>query len=227
MPQPQPATDARPGDSEELASRVALLELCTDMWGPCHQETFAAAHQLGIAFWEAGHGERAIGLLDQALDGLTSTLGREHPLRLGMLSTLGEILFDQRHLDQAGAVQREVLACCVERSGANHPTSLEAKGTLAAILFELGDAEEAGRLEQEAFEAAQQHLDKTHPVACVLAWNRAMSYEGSGDPDAARRLIVDQLVWLLAEDPEGLEDDARVIRAMLAERLDWNAPRAC
>jgi Tetratricopeptide repeat len=166
-------------------------------------------------------------LLDQALDYLTSTFGEEHPMRVDVLSTLGEIMFEQRHLEQAGMILREVLDCCVRRSGANHASSLAAKGSLAAALFDLGHEEEAGSLEREAFESAQAHLGKTHPLTCVLAWNRTLMHERRRDLDSAREVIINELVWLLAEDPSGLEADQNTIRTMLAERLNWDGARAC
>jgi hypothetical protein len=65
--------------------------------------------------------------LDQALDFAASSLGREHSLRVDLLSTLGEILFEQRHLEQAEAIQREVLEYRIRNSGSNHSSSLKAK----------------------------------------------------------------------------------------------------
>jgi hypothetical protein len=109
----------------------------------------------------------------------------------------------------------------------DHPCTLSAKGDLAAVLFELGHEEEAALMEREAFESARIHLGKTHSVTCVLAWNRALSYESCGEADSARRVFADELAWLLAEDPTDLEIDQNVVRAMLAERFDWDAARAC
>jgi hypothetical protein len=121
----------------------------------------------------------------------------------------------------------QVLHCLTLHRGAHHPCTLSAKGDLAAVLFELGHDEEASLLEREAFENARTHLGKTHSVTCVLAWNRALSYESCGDPDAARRVFADELAWLLAEDPSDLETDQNIVRAMLAERFDWDVARAC
>jgi hypothetical protein len=39
--------------------------------------------------------------------------------------------------------------------------------------------------------------------------------------------FADELAWLLAEDPSDLETDQNIVRAMLAERFDWDAARAC
>jgi hypothetical protein len=148
-------------------------------------------------------------------------------MRGDLLSTLGEIMFEQDHVKQAGVVRREVLESRVRHRGANHADTLAAKGDLAAVLFVLGEEEEAARLEHEACESARAHLGKNHPVACVLAWNRALSYERCGDFDSAQKVIVKELVWLLAEDPARLEPDQSTLRTMLAERLNWDSARAC
>ena len=177
--------------------------------------------------WCAGEIGQAIGLLGHVLDRLTSSLGREHPMRVDVLRTLGKIMLEQRQLEQAGVIHREVLECCVRHAGANHPNSLAAKGDLAAVLFELGEDEEADRLEQEAFESARTHHGKTHPVTCVLAWNRVLSYECCGDLASARSVVVSELVWLLAQDPSCLEPVQNTVRTMLVERLNWDAAGAC
>jgi tetratricopeptide (TPR) repeat protein len=220
-------SDVHLGESGEIRTLVAMLDSYTDRFGPYHPDTLAVVRNLAISFWRAGDIDKAVSLLDQALDYLTSTYGDEHPMRVDVLSTLGEIMFEQRHLEQAGVILREVLDCCVRRSGENHASSLAAKGSLAAALLDLGEEEEADSLEREAFETAQVHLGKTHPVTCVLAWNRTLMYERRRDLDSAREVIVNELVWLLAEDPSRLEMDQNTIRTMLAERFNWDAARAC
>ena len=109
----------------------------------------------------------------------------------------------------------------------NHPRSIEAKSDLAAVLFEIGKQDEAERLDHQAYEMARQYLGKTHFLTTVLAWNRAIKYECSGDMEAAKNIIVNELTWLLTEDPSGLDSDQAEIRAMLADRLDWDSARSC
>jgi len=224
---PDTAPECRLGDSDELEGYVATLRFCEEQLGSSHPHTLTAANRLGIAFWQAGYSDRAIGLLDQALDRAAAALGSDHPLRVDLLGTLGEILFEQRQLHQAQAIQREVLANRIRHSGENHPASLEAKGDLAAMLYELGQIEEAGQNEQEAFEGARAHLGSAHTVTTVLAWNRAMSCERLGDVDSARRIIVNELVWLLSAEPSRLEPDQCAIRTLLEERLNWAAAPVC
>jgi tetratricopeptide (TPR) repeat protein len=214
------------GDPVEIQGLLAALDSHTSSFGADHPQTLAAVNNLALAFWRAGDIDGAIGLLDQALD-RTSHRGLQHPIQIDLLSTLGEIMLEERHLEQAGVIHREVLECRVRHAGANHPKSLEAKAGLAAVLFELGHDEEATLLEKEAFESARAHLGKAHPVTCVLAWNRALSHERRGELDSARSIIVSELVWLLAEDESLLQADQKTIQTMLSQRLQWMAASAC
>jgi tetratricopeptide (TPR) repeat protein len=217
----------RLGDSDDLERHVTVLRSCTEQWGPCHPQTLAAVQQLAVAFWLAGYTDQAVALLEEALDLLAATTGRESALRIDLLGSLTEILFEQRRLEQAQILQREVLEYRVQHSGPNDASSLEAKGDLAAVLYELGQEREASRLEQEAFEGARTHLGKTHPVTSVLAWNRAVNGERRGDVESAQRIIRSELAWLLAEEPSHLEGDQRAIRDLLERRLNWAGATRC
>ncbi len=148
-------------------------------------------------------------------------------MRVDILSTLAEIMFELRDLERARAIHREILERRVRHSGANHPSTLAAKADLSAVLFELAQDVEAASLERDAFESARTHLGKTHSVTCVLAWNRALNHERRGDLDSANKLFTDNLTWLLAEDPSDLETDQNIVRAMLAERFSWDTAKAC
>ncbi len=213
--------------SPDVVGLLDALDEHTCLLGADHPRTLSVAHQLAIAMWCAGDSEGAVGLLEQILERATSVLGDEHALRIEVLTSLAEVLFEQRQLEKSGAIHREVLKHRVRNMGDNHPDSLAAKSDLAAVLFELGQDEEAAGMEREAFESARAHLGKTHAVTCVLAWNRALNYERRGDSDLARRVLTEELAWLLAEDPSGLEIDQNIVRDMLAERLNWDNARAC
>ena len=140
---------------------------------------------------------------------------------------LASAMRDAGDVEGGIALLQQAIDRATSSLGANHPDSLAAKGDMAALLFELGLEEEASSLEREAFESARMHLGKGHTVTSVLAWNRALSYERRGDLDSARRLFADELAWLLAEDPAGLETDQNIVRAMLVERFNWDAAKAC
>jgi tetratricopeptide (TPR) repeat protein len=213
--------------SGDVLTLLDTLESHTDLFGPHHPLTLDAVHRLAMALWATGDIGGAAGLLEEVLDRATSHLGIEHPLRVEILASLGEMMFEQHRLEQAGEIHRELLESRIRHAGANHPSALAAKGDLAAVLFELGHEEEAAGLEREASESALAHLGKCHSVTCVLAWNRALNYERRGDPDSAKRIFTEELVWLLAEDPSRLEQDQNIVRSMLAERFNWDSAKAC
>jgi hypothetical protein len=213
-------------EKSDMPELLSSLELRTDQFGPNDPRTLAAVNKVAIAFWCTGDVDAAICLLDQALERI-GAFGLQQPIRTVLLATLGEIMFDQKHLEQACLIHREVFECCVQQAGADHPMSLAAKGDLATVLFELGQNDEAAWLEREAFESARTHLGTNHPVTSVLAWHRALNYERCGDSVSSRNVIINELAWLLAKDPVGLGDDQKAIRALLAERLNWDAASRC
>jgi tetratricopeptide (TPR) repeat protein len=221
------STDRGAEEPAVIENLMAALSSSTAQLGAFHSRTVAAANRLAVAFWRAGDINQAVDLLDQALDALALSSQSEHPVRTDVLCTLGEIMLEQAQWEQASRIYREVLEYCVRRSGGNHASSLAAKGDLAFVLFELGAEREADQLEREAFENARIHLGKTRPVSCVLAWNRAVRRENGGDVDSARTIFVNELLWLLAENDDKLAADQKTIRAMLAKRLNWDAPRVC
>jgi hypothetical protein len=161
------------------------------------------------------------------LDSCTDLHGANHPETLRIAHQLGLALWRVGDLDAAAGLLHQAMDRFNSTMGVNHPKSLAAKGDLAAVLFDLGRDVEAGLLEREAFESAQAHLGKSHSVTNVLAWNRALNYERSGDLDSARIVFTQELSWLLVEDPSGLETDQNAIRGMLADRLNWDGAKAC
>jgi len=167
--------------------------------------------------------ESVVALLD-ALDSHTGLFGPDDPRSLRVVHKLAIALWSAGDLDQAVSLLDQALDRLTSSLGPDHPNSLAAKGDLAAVLFEIGQDEKAGPLEREAFESARAKLGKAHSVTCVLAWNRALNYERRGDLDSARKVFVDELLWLLAEDPACLEEDQNIVRSMLAERLFLDGP---
>jgi tetratricopeptide (TPR) repeat protein len=225
-------------DAEEsIPDLFDALSQTTSQLGAFHPQTLDVVNRLAIAFWEIGDVPQAIGLLEQAIEANACSGPEAHsehvvrvkddPVCSRLRCTLAEIMVEQARWDRAAALYREVLEACIRRFGSNHASSLAAKGDLALVLFELGQADAASKLEREASETARKHLGKTHPVTCVLAWNRAARLENSGDGNAARTILVDDLVWLLTEEDANLETDHHTIKAMLAKRWEWQSAPVC
>jgi tetratricopeptide (TPR) repeat protein len=205
---------------------VAALESSSAQLGPYDPRTITVANRLAIAFWHAGGIDQAINLLDQALDRLAVS-GSEHPIRADVLCTLGEILIEHEQWERAGAVMGEVLDLCIRRFGESHPSSIAAMGDLSSVLFESGNLVEATRLQSEAVAYARVHLGKEHPVSSVLEWNRVRRSDDLADAETAKRILIDDLLWLLSADEMALDEDQQTIREMVAERLNWNTAGRC
>lgn len=162
-----------------------------------------------------------------ALESNTDLFGPHHARTLEVAHRLAVALWRVEDMEGAATLLSQALYCLTSMFGANHATTLTAKGDLSAILYQLGHHGQAEALEQEALEGARTHLGKTHPVTCVLAWNRSLNYKRHGNFEAERETITNDLTWLLARDSSELEDEQRLIRTMLAERLNWDNPKMC
>ena len=125
-------------DPFAIGDLLAALQASSARLGPYDPDTINVANKLAIALWGAGRNEQALILLDQALDGLTST-GSEHPIRGDILCKLSEILIEQGEWERASAILREVLQLCIRGAGAGHPSTIAAKGDLASVLFAAGE----------------------------------------------------------------------------------------
>ncbi|MBV9504890.1 MAG: tetratricopeptide repeat protein [Acidobacteriia bacterium] len=204
---------------------LATLDSCATKLGPFDPQTVTVANQLAIAYWNAGETNQAISILNRALDGIEAAAGGEHQARIHLLGTLGRIMTEEAHWEQAGVVFGEILDLCTQQYGAQHASSLAAKGDLATVLFESGKSVEAAELEREALAGAHMFLGRRHPVTCVLTWNRGLRFEREAGTRLADAMA--DLLWLLAEEDASLDADQKEIRAMLANRLNWGSPHAC
>lgn len=211
---------------ESIPGLFDLLDQSTSQFGAFHPQTLDVVNRLAVAFWKIGDIPQAIRLLEQGIEECAHS-GLDHPIRSSLLSALAEIMVEQTHWERAAMLYREVLEACIGHFGSTHESSLAAKGDLAVVLFELGRAKEASELEQQAFASAREHLGKTHPLTCLLAWNRAVRLEDHGDRNAARTILIDDLVWLLAEDDTRLKTDHLTVKTMLARRMRWRSATIC
>lgn len=166
------------------------------------------------------------GLWD-ALEASTDRLGPHHSQTPSIAHTLAISLWHVGDVQNAAGILNQAVACLTSSLGSHRPATLAAQGDLAALLFELGRDAEATSLELEALEIARAHLGKAHAVTTVLAWNRALNCERCGNGDAAREIVRNELVWLLAQQHYDLDEDQNIIRDMLTERLKWNDAPVC
>jgi hypothetical protein len=136
-------------ESTEIQVLLAALDSYSDRLEKHHPLVMDVVRRLAIAFWREGDVNRAIGLLDPAVDQLASLDGPDHDrMRADLLDIVWKIMFEQGHLEQASLILCEVLECRVRHNGALHPASLETQSDLASVLFELGREEEAESMDR-------------------------------------------------------------------------------
>src|SRR5215470_5925346 len=118
------SADPLSGSEKRPVADIPLLMTELDQnaarFGPYHPETLATAHRLAVGFWCAGEVDRAIGILNQALQGLAASARPNDPVQIDLLSTLAEILVEQGSLERAAAIYREIVGLSVRISGEAH-----------------------------------------------------------------------------------------------------------
>lgn len=152
------SADPPSGSKERPVANVPRLMMELDQhvarFGPDHPEAIAVAHRLAVGFWCAGELDRAIGILNEALQRIRLWTDPNDPLQFDLLGTLAEILAEQGRWERAAGIHRNIVGLSITRHGEAHPSTLAAKGDLALVLFELGHDEEAARLEDQVYSRA-------------------------------------------------------------------------
>lgn len=211
-------------ESPEIQILRSALYSYTDQFGPHHPLVLDSTERLAVAYWREGSVGRAVNLLDATLQSFPDP---DHPGRIDLLNVLWKIMFEQKNFDVATLILREICGLSAAHGGEEHPDTLSAQGDLAIVLFYSGHQDEAVALGLDALEKARIHLGLRDRVTCVLAWNRALLCECRNDPETARNIAREDLIWLLAEDGERLDPDLRQIQAWLMDRFNWDAASAC
>jgi Tetratricopeptide repeat len=91
------------------------------------------------------------------------SLGPDHPDLLTSMNNLAATMFAQRKLDDARAMQEDVLARRRRALGDEHPDTLSARANLAATLRDQGDIGGARRLYEDVLAARRRLLGEDHP----------------------------------------------------------------
>jgi hypothetical protein len=116
---------------------MAALDLSTAQFGPFHPHTIGAVNRLATAFWKAGDTNRAVGLLDQALDGMASSSS------LAAEGDLAVVLFELGKANEASEIERDASDRARMHLGKTHPVTCVLAWNRALRLEGHGDADSA------------------------------------------------------------------------------------
>ena len=211
-------------ESPEIEVLRAALDSYTGQFGPNHPLVLDVTERLAVEYWREGTVGRAVNLLDTALQSFSDL---DHPGRIDLLNVLWKIMFEQKAFEVAREILEEICGFSARQCGEEHPDTLSARGDLAIVLFYSRREDEAVALGLSALETARTRLGSKNRVTCVLAWNRALLCERRNDPETARTVAREDLLWLLAEDRDRLDPDLREIQEWLIDRFNWDAASVC
>lgn len=102
-------------------------------------------------FAETGHWDNALKLQERALAFVSTRLGPDHPIALGVSLLVSQSLWEMSEMDQAAQRQRQARQLCIDTWGDSHPLTLDITDILGSALYFKG----------RWLEAQALHLDNT------------------------------------------------------------------
>ena len=140
---------SRRPSAESVAVLERVLTVRERVLGPEHFETLMVLASLGSQAYMLGDRATAATRWELALQRASTSLPREHPIRVSLLSNLAALRRDEGEFERAESLQREVLALRREQLGDDHEQARLAQIGLAEVLRFAGRFDEA-RAEYEA-----------------------------------------------------------------------------
>lgn len=139
--------------------------------GNKHRDTLTTQANLAIASVHAGHGERALTLLEATVSALREVLGPDHMDTLSCQTNLAEVYRTHRRLDEA----IPLLEACVEQYarlyGETHQNTLSARNNLSLAYLNSGRYAEAEKIQRENVSRSRKALGENH-LDTLMAMSR-------------------------------------------------------
>jgi len=128
-------------------------------------------------------------LLTQAVEARTRLVGRDDEATLGSLNNLAILYHAQGRVEEALALDREVLGHRRRRLGADHPQTMGSLNNVAYRLGTLGRYDEARPLLEEGLVVGERLWGVEHPQYGTLLHSLGEVELGAGNLDAAHRRL--------------------------------------
>lgn len=185
--------------------------------GEDHPVTLCTLGNLAAILQAQGDLDGARRYAQQVLSKRQRVLGEDHLHTLSSLNNLATILLAQGDLVGAQFYAQKALDTSRRVLGEGHPGTLTALNNLGQILQDQGDLVGARLRAQQALNMRRRVLGNRHPDTTISAWNLFQILREMGEHKPADRLLVNDLLWLLAEDPEQLGAAQREIAGMVRQ----------
>ncbi|MEO1128813.1 MAG: tetratricopeptide repeat protein [Planctomycetota bacterium] len=177
---------ARGADTALL--RVVLEDAARDLGEdpPADPEVRAELRlMIARASWSIGQLERAMQMVETALEELTTAVGPDDERVYNAMSMLGALYADGGRLVPARDVLQRVLAFRTMQYGEGVPQSVDVLSNLAGIEHRLGNHREARQRYEVVLDAYAAFYGETDPRTTRTKVNLAMAVAASGEPDVA------------------------------------------
>ena len=119
----------------DLPGMLATFSSYADLLGPYHPVTLELLTEVGIALWRDQRRDEALIVLQRGLRDATRALGRNHHLRLRLLTSLRDLFAELDDQENAANAQKELLDCQTELLGAERAETFAAREMLARMLM--------------------------------------------------------------------------------------------
>ena len=198
-----------------------VLDTSRRVLGEGHPDTITALNNLGRILYNQGDLVGARRYAEQVLNMRQLVLGQNHPDTLSALHNFAIVSHAQGDVG-AQLYVRQVLDTSRCVLGEEHPDTLTSLNNLGAIAYAQGDLVGARRYAQQVLNMRRRVLGERHPDTTIAAWH-LFQFQISGameESEAAVQVLANDLLWLLAEDPEQLGVNQRQIAEMIREIID-------
>ena len=149
-----------PAENIPLAER--LLADHIQEFGPKNPRTMTAAHNLAVAYQQAGRVYEAISAHQKNLDDRQKTLGPAHPDTMASRNNLAVAYQEVRKYDQAIALHQKNLGDREQALGSTHPDTMASRNNLAVAYQADGRVEEAIAVHQRNLVDRERVLGRAH-----------------------------------------------------------------
>jgi tetratricopeptide (TPR) repeat protein len=141
-------------------------------------ETAAALTERAAAHISKGEYQKALPLLQRALEIREKELGPEHPATATSLNNLAMLYDAMGNYQKALPLLQRALKIREKQLGPEHPDTAISLNNLAALYVNMGDYPKALPLYQRALEINEKQLGPEHPATALSLNNLAFVYAG-------------------------------------------------
>jgi tetratricopeptide (TPR) repeat protein len=185
-------------EAEAIAMGREVVEATRALDGPDAEQTGIVINSLGFMHQQAGEGEDAVRLFEEAGRIFALTLPPEHPTRLALLNNLASAYWSMGKLDRSIPIFEELQTRQLESLGPDHINTRLTSANLGVNYASAGSCEEAIVRLELACNAATKN-----PQLSFAAIPLLKCYIKTGRADAARSFAPSLLTLLKATEKPG------------------------